>query len=615
MARKPYAFLDDAPAEERRTQAIRSRHLLDADTAADLARIDPAAIDAVCDEIAPTPRSADELHDALVLAGFLGVAETTARWGALQPMFDTLLRERRVTRADPAGGASVWVSAERLDQFLLACPAASLAPAIDAVGPGRGEPCRTAEDALREIVRSRLEFTGPVTAGELAAPLGIDPGRVSTALLALEVEGFAMRGRFRGDAAAAGGDSPDEWCERRLLARIHRRTIRSLRAQIEPVSPADFMRFLFAWHGVQPERPTGPEAVAAALRKLEGFAAPAGLWETALLPQRVAGYLKSDLDQLLNAGRFAWYRPVPDDSEGRRSGPVRNTPILIVERARIGCWQASFRHATDEPPPLSSAALAVQAALKQYGASFFADLVTLTGLLRVQVEQGLAELVAWGLVTCDSFAGLRALIAPASRRASFSRPRRRGALSVDSAGRWTLIEASMFAVPPQRPATLSSRSRWHCSTDTALCFAICCSGNRGRLPRWRELVRVLRRLEARGDIRGGRFVTALSGEQFARPDAVEQLRRLRGSDRQIGDAIISAADPLNLTGIVTPGKRIPSGARNRILYRDGLPIAWYVGGRFEWLGRHDAAAEWSARNLLIRHDPDVAYIPTPGRPS
>jgi len=588
ISARPYAFLDDAPAEERRTQAIRSRHLMDPAEAARLARPDPAAIDAVCAEAWPLVRDPDELHDALVLSGFLTVDEgVRSGW---QSHFAALCEAGRATSLD-CDGRRLWVSAERLGQLLELLPQATRHPPIEPATGVRAAATEGREGALREVLRSRLETLGPVTADRLAEPMHLAGNDLKITLQALENEGFIMQGYFRG--ATSG---PVEWCERRLLARIHRRSLDDLRRQVEPVSPAALMRFLIRWHRLIGERTEGPAAVQAAIERLQGFVAPAAAWERDLLPARTNAYLPADLDPLLASGRFAWLRR--GSARSRRAGPVRTTPITLVSRDALTHWVSSAGDAVEPAATASTAAASVRAALETGGAQFFVDLVRATGLLRTQVEAALGELVATGLVTCDSFAGLRALILPASRRASFSRARRGGELSVDTAGRWSLV---VQAIVPGRPPLDTDARAEAVARQLLHRYGVVFRGLLWRefrhLPPWRELVRGLRRLEARGEIRGGRFVNGFGGEQFALPDAVDLLRRARSEDTE-REVLVSAADPLNLAGIVTPGERVASIARNRVLYRGGVPVALLSGGRFTWLGDADPAAEWAARSRM-----------------
>ncbi|MCC7256850.1 MAG: DEAD/DEAH box helicase [Gammaproteobacteria bacterium] len=612
LSARPYAFLDDAPAEERRTQAVRARHLLDPAEATDLARLDPAAIDRVCQEAWPDPRHADELHDALVLGGFIVEEEAGLEpgdSGGWLAWFETLVAARRATVAVTAGGRRLWVAAERLAQLLAVLPGITLQPPITPVTAGARSAAATRADALRELIRARLETLGPVTAEELAAPLGLPAGEVGMALLALEAEGVAMRGQYRSPPAA-----DEEWCDRRLLARIHRQTLQRLRSQVEPVSPAVFMRFLFAWHGLGEERATGAEAVRQALHRLRGFPVTAAAWEPALLAARVEHYLAGDLDTVLGAGQFTWLRALAERREAqRRAAPVRATPIVFLERGEAEAWLPWLAPSDAGELPLAASARAVRAVLGQRGAMFFVDLVRATGLLRTQVEQGLAELVAWGLATSDGFGGLRALVTPPARRASFARPLRPGAVSLDAAGRWSLVEPAAISAAERTDDAAMQAVAWALLDRYGVVFRALLQREAWWLPPWRDLVRVLRRLEARGEVRGGRFVSSFSGEQFARSEAVEGLRGMREAARRDEEIALAAADPLNLCGIVTPGPRVAAGPRNRVLYRGGVPVAVAMAGEVQWLASLDARQQWSARNALIRTERERLLVPETSR--
>ncbi|HEV8549679.1 MAG TPA: DEAD/DEAH box helicase, partial [Polyangiaceae bacterium] len=394
LTAKPYAFLDDAPLEERRTQAVLSRRWLDPAQAKDLGALDPGAIARVCADAWPDPRDPDELCDALGVLGFLTEAE--GRRGELGTSFEALVSGRRATRLDIAGG--LWVSADRLAEHLAVHPDARLEPALAAL-PGATTPSELSfESALKELLRSRLEGVGPVTTVELARSLAVSDDAVTVALAALEAEGVVFRGSFR-----PGGQA--EWCERRLLARIHRATIDRLRSEIEPVTQRDFLRFLLAWQRVEPSaRLAGPTGVAAALGILEGFEAPASAWEADLLPARLEEYDAAWLDGLCLSGQSSWLRRTPS---GSGATPVRATPITLVPRDALARWRALGVSAATATP-LSANAEAVRGALERGGASFFDDLTRASGLVRAQVEIALAELVSRGLVGSDGFSGLRA---------------------------------------------------------------------------------------------------------------------------------------------------------------------------------------------------------------
>jgi ATP-dependent helicase Lhr and Lhr-like helicase len=598
LSARPYAYLDDAPLEERRTQAVMSRRWLAPEAASDLGRLDPEAIARVRAEAWPAAVNADELHDALVWLGFLSAQEAQAEPGWSE-WLAALAGERRVAqlRGPPA---KLWIAAERLPQFHALWPDATLDPAI-AAPVAYAEQEWSQDDALIEILRGRLEGLGPATASALAASLGLEPNDIAAALAALEAEGFALRGRFTPAAAA------DEWCERRLLARIHGYTMKRLRAEIEPVAARDFLRFLLSWQRVAPDaRMQGPDALEVVVAQLEGFEAPAGAWETEILPARIAEYEPSWLDDQCLAGRIAWARLTPRN--GRLNGserspaPVRTTPITLLPRRHASLW-ASLSPAADEVHPSARAQVVVDC-IRQQGASFFDELVEATGLLRSQVEEALAELVALGLVSSDSFAGLRALLVPSDRRrpGAGGRRRRRSVLfGMDDAGRWALAHRA-------RPAASGSQAGHEAVEHVArrllrrygVVFWRLLEREADWLPPWRDLLRVYRRLEARGEIRGGRFVAGFAGEQFALPDAVGMLREVRRKQASGEWVSLSGADPLNLVGILTPGPRLAALTGNRLLYRDGLPVAVLAGGEVNFLETLDERSQWQARKALLR---------------
>jgi ATP-dependent Lhr-like helicase len=409
-----------------------------------------------------------------------------------------------------------------------------------------------------------------------------------------------MRGRFTPDAAE------DEWCERRRLARIHHYTVKRLRAEIEPVAARDFLRFLFGWQRVAADaRMQGPDAIEVIVAQLEGFEAPAGAWETEILPARIAGYEPSWLDDQCLAGRIAWARLKPRNgrANGERSiTPVRTTPITLLARRHARHW-ASLSAAPDAARP-SPRAQRVVDCMRAQGASFFDELVEGTGLLRSQVEEALAELVALGLMTSDSFGGLRALLVPSERRkpGPGGRRRRRSiAFGMEDAGRWAL---SHHARPAQPDREVKPEAIEHVARRLLLRYGVVfwrlLEREADWLPPWRELLRVCRKLEARGEIRGGRFVAGFSGEQFALPDAVGAMREVRRQQASNAWVSVSGADPLNLVGILTPGPKLAALTGNRILYRDGLPIALLAGGQAHFLETLDASSEWQARKALLR---------------
>jgi len=515
-----YTFLDDAPLEERRTRAVYTRRATEVRNADDLGALDPAAIERVRQEAWPVANTSDEMYDALMVAGYVKETELAPHWPSLLKN----LGERAVNRGN------AWFALERKD-----------------------------DDPL-EMLASRLEVLGPVSAHQLDIP------EVESALVALEGQGRVLRGRFTPESKDI------EWCDRRLLARIHRYTLNKLRAEIEPVSAADFMRFLLHWQHIAGEdQVKGADGLMAVVEQLEGFELAAAAWENDVLPARVADYEPEQIDRLCLSGRVAWGRLTPGSK-----APLRSSPIAIMPREHLGHWGVE----TDAALELSSDAKAVREALEKRGASFFHELTSATSLLPSYVERGLAELAGAGIATADSFAGLRALLAPPEKRRNL----------VETAGRWSLLrptesdDAEAIAKALLKRYGVVFRSLME---------------RESHLPPWRELVRVYRRLEARGEIRGGRFVAGFGGEQFAAPDAVGRLRAVRKSEKTGELVVLSAADPLNLVGILTPEARVAAIYRSRILFQDGLPIAAVEGGQVRVLAKSDLE-EPQMRTLLAR---------------
>jgi len=689
---RPYAYLDDAPLEERRTRAVQQRRWLDPQTAKDMGKLDQAAIDRVREEAWPRVENADELHDALVELGFITVAEG-AEW---QEFFTELKTDRRATVLQPkietgitgtagvppamsaqreksedstvdayasdAGGTPavpvisapalpVWVAAERLPQLEQIYTHAALTPPIVAPESLTHEPWDF-ERALVEVLRGRLEGLGPVTVAELANSSGLPTSDIELGLLKLEAEGFVIRGQF------SPGGTETEWCARRLLARIHSYTLNRLRQEIEPVSTADFMRYLLAWQKVAPEHQMeGPESVRAIIEQLEGFEAPAAAWEGELLPSRLVEYDPAWLDALCLSGEVVWARLTPpstsraagENERTRGAAPVRNTPIALLRRKNFATWSSVFPQPTLNELEFSTTRGAVHEYLATRGASFFSDIVEGTKLLRAQVEEGLAELVANGLVIADSFAGLRALLTPASRKthAAARRRHRQPVYEMASAGRWSLLNRGDAASADILSATRAEREKTDADRMSALpaeeiarillkrygvVFKRLLEREGITLP-WRVLLRIYHRLEQRGEIRGGRFVAGISGEQFALPEAVGMLRAIRrtrsGSldfgvrspllNNEVGSLAagiqpatepttanteslisVSAADPLNLVGIITPGARVTAHTSNRILYSNGEPITVLESGESRFLVELSRTMEWKAKSALVR---------------
>ncbi|MBT1697695.1 DEAD/DEAH box helicase [Fulvivirgaceae bacterium PWU4] len=592
---RPYAFLDDAPLEERRTLAVRSRRSLSPAEANDIGKLDPEAIEAVQREAWPEATTADELHDALLLSGFITRQEGIEnQW---ETYFYELVTAGRATAL--AGKQVLWVATERVPYMTAVYPDRTLEHAVTVPEKIRQVPAD--KDALTELIRGRLEIMGPVTAETLAGLMDLSTGTIDLALLRLENEGFAFRGSF-------SGPNTNEWCERRLLARIHRYTIRKLRSEIQPVSASDYMRFLFSWHQLgEGKQPQGPVALEHAIQKLEGYEAPAVAWEADILPARIDAYDHQWLDMLSIAGKISWGRFRIASSAGKdkkASSPIRTTPVAFVNRAHLNVWKNIQFHPDDsESNGLSTKAQQVLAVLQKHGASFFDDIVYKTKLFPSQAEDALGELIGAGLITSDSFTGLRALLVPDKYKTNAGHRRDVEIFSMNYAGRWSLLH-DVHEPEAQRDERGAQQDietiAWALLRRYGVLFRKLAE-RENLAPPWRDLVRVLRTMEARGQIRGGRFVEGVYGEQFALPEAIVELRNTKKDTKKDVLISISAADPLNLTGIITPGRRIPAFSGNRILYQDGVPVAIREAKEIQFLIEPDAEKKWPLQHALVQH--------------
>lgn len=593
---RPYAFLDDAPLEERRTQAVLNRRWNDPQSSDDLGALDADAIAAVNEEAWPQPQNLDEMHEALMSLSCVANAESAAN-GDWQRWLETLARSGRATSVHVGGDQALWIPVERLNCFRAIYPHAQMHPHLSALSGFDEDWDR--DEAIVEVVRARLSGFGPLPTRDIAQPLALSASQISQALARLESEGYVLRGRF------SPGASEDQWCERHLLARIHRYTVRRLRREIEPVSLQDFMRFLFDWqHLSTATRSEGRAALPEIIAQFEGFSAAAGAWDSDLLSARIKDYSPTWLDEICRSGKVVWTRLATNSKTGGVA--LRSTPIVLLPRSQVSVW--SGLAAQPEPDELSPKAQKVHAALLSHGAMFFDELVSEAHLLRAELEIALQELVAAGLVNADSFAGLRALITPASKRSAHTSRRNRGAFigGMDDAGRWALLKRS------SRPATNANMRPQSTAPEVLEHIAMTLLRRYGVvfwrllereadwLPSWRELLRTFHRLEARGEIRGGRFVSGLAGEQFALPEAIPVLREIRKQPLDGSLISLSAVDPLNLVGTLLPGSKVPALAGNRLVYRDGIPAAAIIAGKPQYWLELNQEAMAQVRDRLLR---------------
>jgi ATP-dependent Lhr-like helicase len=631
----PYAFLDGEDAAARRMRAVSTRRTLpDAIVTGGAGKLDQAAIDTVREQLWPDLRDEHELHDLLlqlvaVPLGFIERAastlpRSTQHW---QLFFDRLTGQGRAHLVE-IGGCPAWIATERLAEAALLWTDTTLATSAGVVAlkdaqelMASGEPdCAPAilagteerpaqtisprDSATKALTQGWLQILGPTTSATLATLVHLHPRSIHQALLTMEMQGLAMRGVF--ESAKPADDAPleIEWCERRILQRIHRLTMGTLRKQVEPVTPNIFMRWLLDWHRIAPRTQlTGEEAVLAAIEQMEGFEAPAIEWERTLLPARVANYDPRWLDNLCLAGVIGWGRisPHPAWSAGEGSGPRRVIPTSAAPITFYLRESSEWLHAAlaaksvDEnvlAQSLSPEAQQIRALLSGRGAAFTADLQRLSGLDKLRTTTALWELATAGLASADGFDQLRAMMDPRRKSAAVAQAAatslRRRAAARTTAGRWSLLLDPNSTLSPAREASPSDAAialakQRDAALDAHARILLCRYGvlfrelltRESNAPKWRDLVPILRRLEARGEIRGGRFVSGAFGEQFCLPEAVESLRiaRRTQSTREAETPIaVAAADPLNLAGILVPGERVPAIPGREVLFADGSVV-------------------------------------------
>ncbi|HEY2881866.1 MAG TPA: hypothetical protein VGJ15_05520, partial [Pirellulales bacterium] len=741
----PYAFLDDAPLEERRARAVTLRRGLSFESASDLGRLDPEAIAQVRAEAWPLVRDAEELHDTLNSMCLLG-SDEALEWA---PYFEELCAAKRALRVDVGGliefgsrkaeggdanseggrrkaegeleilnpkseilnssplhpfSPSPLHPDQRLDTAATAVPAPHAAgfwtvserwPMVKTLYPeATAEPNITLPDTVRQdwdtveaivtLVRGRMQTTGPITADELGAKLSLEPSRVFAALEAIEAEGTVMRGYYTpesekggmgngewgvGKARLEGGirnsegesrtaesrrqnagvendslaqpltcapahsasiphsqfpipqsASPSrhpsslaprlaknvEWCERRLLARIHRKTLDGLRRQIQPVGPHDFIRFLTRWHHLTPgSQMHGRVGLRKTIAQLQGFELAAGLWERRVLPARSDEYEPRWLDELSMSGELAWGRLCPPkkdaDEPPTGAGLTRAAPISLLLRENLGWLLPGDRPSAEAN--CRGGALLVLDALRQRGALFPHELMALTSLLPSQLDEALHELAALGLVTADAFTAVRTITGSATDRRRAEKRRRnrtrvRREFTVSPSGRWSLFPGIVPAIDEQQTAI---RWAWQLLRRYGVMFRDLLE-RESATPPWHRLVQVYRRLEARGEIRGGRFVGGVAGEQYALPEAVELVRSVRDEPPEENVLVLAAADPVNLCGIITAEPRIASTHTNTVAIQNGRLIAAFQSGEVQWFADLSAAqSEDLPRRLRLQH--------------
>jgi len=546
----PYAYLDDAPLEERRARAVTMRRVLPDSVLSEVGMLDAAAINEVVEQSWPDIRTADELHDTLLTVIVMSESVASGSW---YQFMEELLSQGRAGIAS-IDGIKMWFAAERSSVLNAAYPGAEILRTPAAVD----QPQISDEDACWTIVRGWMPYTGPINVPNLAARLKLSADQVEVALLRLESSGSILRGKFTSPNA-----NPIEWCDRRVLARIHRHTLGTLRKQIEPVTAAQYMRWLFRWqHVARGTQLRGERGLSEVLRQLQGFEIPARAWESDVLARRVADYNPGLLDKLCWSGLIGWGRfSSPSSvSNSRRTIPSTAAPITFFLREECD-WLTNLA-GRDARPSVGAEAWQVLESLKEHGASFLSEIVRFTALSKASAESALWELVTMGFVTADGFDSLRSLLDHRRKSRTIGRA---------GAGRWSLLRAQQTTDADKNNEAICKMllERYGVVFRDVL-------QRETLLPRWRELQVMLRRLEDRGEVRGGRFISGFAGEQFALPLAVDSLRAIRKIEPSGEIVTISAADPLNLVGIIVPGERVSAVSRNTATFKDGVAVSEIV---------------------------------------
>lgn len=603
----PYTFLDGGEAQERRARAVATRHTLSVESVEDLGRLSPEAIAQVCQEAQPVVRNADEFHDVLLGRIHLPIQEHP-EWSDWYQELEATGRATTLVRPDTPStqvAARSWVATERLPAALAAFPDCSHHPSVN-VPAGVQQEWESTE-ARTAIIRGLLDNCGPQTVAEMAYQAGMTEPQTEAALMALEGEGIAMQGYFRikdpnWDQSLEASETtetkqapspapPKEWCHRRLLSRIHRLTLQGLRAQVQPVDVSVLIQYLTRLHGLTgDEKRSGTNGLFEVLSMLQGIDIPAICWERDILPARLSNYQSSQLDELCFTGEVGWGRLYPPRRTAEQGKPMtgitRNAPVSFFLREDIP-WLSCFNQVSsnledsEAEHHLSSPAQEVQELLTRRGALFAADLMATTQALPSQIADSLGELISRGLVTSDSYSGMRQFTEDRStKQRRTSRKSRIGLVrkrsTPNNTGRWSIWRREASEEVEERSLQYFEyveQWAWQLIRRWGVVFRDLMSKEAGA-PRWFELLQVYRRLEARGEIRGGRFVTGVAGEQFAMSGTIQELRKLRDAPTSDELTILSATDPLNLTGILTKDARVPATPANRIAYWNGNLIAW-----------------------------------------
>ena len=567
----PYSFLDPAGLEDRRTRAVTTRRTLAPGEMKELGQLSPEAIATVRREAWPTARDPDELHD--VLSSMVALPESQGQeW---QSLFDRLVKQGRATRYVREGHEPLWTATETLSVVAAALPGGTAEPSVT-VPEGVGKQLES-HQAWVELVRSAAPCLGPFSTEELAQTWGLKTSSVHAACEAVEAEGIILRGHYSTAGSSHEGDL--QWCDRRLLARIHRLTVNGLRQQIQPVERDVFLRFLVRHQLLQREtKSSGARGLNAVMNLLQGFEASAGSWERSLLAARMDDYDPDWLDEQLTSGELVWGRlrpPQGDAEEGPSMASLRRSvPMAIVQRENLGWLIPDVRQSAEALA--RGNAQDVLEALKSRGALFHQDIKILTKLLPTHLDEALRELAALGLITCDSFSAVRKIVDESGTKKSRTR---RKANATSRAGRWSLFPGIVEDVTAE-----DYLHRW-CLQLIARYGVIFRDllHRESAAPSWAQLVPMLRRMERRGEIRGGRFVKNAGGEQYGTEQAIYALRKLRDAKQEDPWVAVSGTDPLNLAGVLTEEHKVPAIHTNALIWQNGQVVATKRGGEIEFL--------------------------------